>query len=108
MCNTIDFCCFYQNRTTEKLSRQLLFYNEFIHPLRENDVTLLEVASGSLDHLNLKQVVCTVLALMLTVLIFGARPQDYKTFFMLNSAEHEIFSANKYEDANNGWHFHIY
>ena len=27
---------------------------------------------------------------------------------MLNSAEHEIFSANKYENANNSWHFHIY
>ena len=26
---------------------------------------------------------------------------------MLNSAEHEIFSANKYENANNSWHFHI-
>ena len=29
------------------------------------------------------------------------RPRVYKTFFMLNSAEHEIFSANKYENANN-------
>ena len=28
-------------------------------------------------------------------------------FFMLNSARHEIFSANKYENANNSWHFHI-
>ena len=28
-------------------------------------------------------------------------------FMMLNSAEHEIFSANKYESANNGWHSHI-
>ena len=37
-----------------------------------------------------------------------SRPQGYKTFFMLNSAEHEIFSANKYENANNSWHFHIY
>ena len=27
---------------------------------------------------------------------------------MLNSAEHEIFPANKYENANNSWHFHIY
>ena len=27
---------------------------------------------------------------------------------MLSSAEHEIFSANKYENANNIWHFHIY
>ena len=24
----------------------------------------------------------------------------YKTFIMLNSAKHEIFSANKYENAN--------
>ena len=60
------------------------------------------------------------------------RPQGCKTFFMLNSAEHEIclanksqiansckfvlaqlaeyenFSADKYENANNSWHFHIY
>ena len=35
-------------------------------------------------------------------------PRGYKTFFMLNSAEHEIFSAYKYENANNSWHFHIY
>ena len=58
-----------------------------------------------------------------------ARPIGYKTFFMLNSAEHEIcpannlklliiansfllniaehenFSANKYENANYCWHF---
>ena len=27
---------------------------------------------------------------------------------MLNSAEHEIISANKYENANSSWHFHIY
>ena len=36
------------------------------------------------------------------------RPRGYKTFFMLNSAEHELFSANKYENANNSGHFHIY
>ena len=28
--------------------------------------------------------------------------------FLLNVAEHENFSANKYENANNYWHFHIY
>ena len=28
-------------------------------------------------------------------------PEGYKTVFMFNSAEHEIFSANKYENANN-------
>ena len=28
-------------------------------------------------------------------------PEVIKPFFMLNSAKHEIFSANKYENANN-------
>ena len=59
------------------------------------------------------------------------RPRDYETFFMFNSAEHEIFpgnksqitiansfllniaeheifSVNKYENAKYCWHFHIY
>ena len=59
------------------------------------------------------------------------RPRRYKTFFMLNSAEHEILPAkqqitDKYiyfllslaeyeivyafecENANRSWHFHIY
>ena len=30
-----------------------------------------------------------------------------KLYFMLNSAEHEISSANKYENADNSLHFHI-
>ena len=60
----------------------------------------------------------------------GTRPRGYKTFFMLNSVEHEKFhsyksqinncqlflakpehenfSANKYENANYCGHFHIY
>ena len=28
-------------------------------------------------------------------------PRDYKTFFILNSAEHEIYPAHKCENANN-------
>ena len=32
-------------------------------------------------------------------------PRGYKTFFMLNSAEHEIFSANEYENAKHSWLF---
>ena len=28
--------------------------------------------------------------------------------FLLNITKHETFSANKYENANYGWHFHIY
>ena len=35
-------------------------------------------------------------------------PIDYKSFSMLNSGEHEFLSANKYENANKIWHFHIY
>ena len=42
------------------------------------------------------------------LILHAPRPRGYKTFFMLNSAEREIFSANKYENANNSWHFHIY
>ena len=39
----------------------------------------------------------------------STRSEGYKTFFMLNSAEHEHenFSVNKYKNANS-WHFHIY
>ena len=29
-------------------------------------------------------------------------------YFLLNIAEHENFSANKYENAIYSWHFHIY
>ena len=31
-----------------------------------------------------------------------------KFFILLNIAELENFSANKYENANFSWHFHIY
>ena len=41
------------------------------------------------------------------ILIRLIGPRGYKTFFMLNSAERETFPANKYENANNSWHFHI-
>ena len=34
-------------------------------------------------------------------------PRGYKTVFLLNSAKHEIFIANKYDYGNNSWHFHI-
>ena len=32
-------------------------------------------------------------------------PQGYKTFFMLSSAEHEIYPAHKSQNANNRWDF---
>ena len=36
------------------------------------------------------------------------RVKDYKTFSMLNSAEHKIYPAHKCLNANNCWHFNIY
>ena len=37
--------------------------------------------------------VCTLCSIMLEI-----RPRIYKTFFMLNSAEHEILNAHKYKN----------
>ena len=39
-----------------------------------------------------------------------AGPEVIKLFHaqLLSSAEHGIFSADKYENAKNSWHFHIY
>ena len=31
-------------------------------------------------------------------LLYVIRPRDYKTFFMLNSVEHEILNAHKYKN----------
>ena len=36
------------------------------------------------------------------------RSRGYKTIFVLISDVYEIYSANKYENANNIWHFLIY
>ena len=33
---------------------------------------------------------------------------DTISYILINIAEHENFSANKYENANYCWHFHIY
>ena len=44
----------------------------------------------------------------ISLYIYAVWPQGYNTSFVLNSAAHEIFSANKYENANNSWHFHIF
>ena len=36
------------------------------------------------------------------------RPKGYKTFSMLNLAEHEIYPAHKCKNSINCWHFNIY
>ena len=45
---------------------------------------------------------------MLQITIYSLAQMLYKTFFMPNSAETEIYPANKCLNANNCWHFNIY
>ena len=42
------------------------------------------------------------------VLLINLKLLTIANSFLLNITEHVIFSANKYENANNSWHFHIY
>ena len=41
------------------------------------------------------------------VLVMNLKLLTIANSFLLNIAEHENFSANKYENANYSWHFHI-
>ena len=72
-----------------------------------NEDTAQPVHLCSLDQILVFIVPTKKLSKMYPVKIL-IRPGSYKHFFMLISAEHDIFSANKYENANNSWHFHIY
>ncbi|XP_067666732.1 uncharacterized protein [Haliotis asinina] len=45
-----------QNSSQEHLSKPLLLMNDFLRPGLQKDHTLLDVASGKLEHLNLKRV----------------------------------------------------
>ena len=42
------------------------------------------------------------------VLLMNLKLLSIAKSFLLNIADHENFSANKYENANYRWHFHIY
>ena len=55
---------------------------------------------GSITALNKTLDFSLTSVLVSTISIIAFRSRGYKTFFMLNSAEDEIFSANKYENAN--------
>ena len=43
----------------------------------------------------------------INISLSGPGPEIIK-LFMLISAENEMFSANKYENANLSWHFYIH
>ena len=58
-----------------------------------------------------KSPICCLFYILRTLIKISSqetRSRGYKTFFMLSSAEYEIFSVNKYENAYNSCHFHIY
>ena len=42
------------------------------------------------------------------VLLINLKLLTIANSFLLRIAEYEYFSANKYENANYCWHFHIY
>ena len=51
---------------------------------------------------------CSTQLSMEFVLLINLKLLTIANSFLLNIAEHENFSANKYENANHCWHFHIY
>ena len=51
---------------------------------------------------------CSTQLSMKLVLLINLKLLTMANSFLLNIAEHEIYSANKYENANKSWHFHIY
>ena len=51
---------------------------------------------------------CSTQLSMKFVLLINLKLLTILNSFLLNIAEHENFSANKYENANLSWHFHIY
>ena len=51
---------------------------------------------------------CSTWLSMKFVLLINLKLLTVANSFFLNIAEHENLSANKYESANNCWHFHIY
>ena len=56
----------------------------------------------------IKRFSCSTQLSMKFLLLINLKLLIIPNVFLLNIAEHEIFSANKYENANNSWHFHIY
>ena len=51
---------------------------------------------------------CSTQLSMKFVLLINLELLTIANSFLLNIAEYENFSANKYENANYCWHFHIY
>ena len=69
------------------------------------DQTPHSVASGPEA---IKLFLCSTQLSIKFVLLINLKLLTIANSFLLNIAKHENFSANKYENANYCWHFHIY
>ena len=56
----------------------------------------------------IKHFSCSTQLSMKFFLLINLKVLTTANSFLLNIAEHENFSANKYENANSSWHFHFY
>ena len=56
----------------------------------------------------IKRFSCSTQMSMKFVMLINLKLLTIANFFLLNITEHEHFSANKYENANLSWNFHIY
>ena len=56
----------------------------------------------------IKHFSCSTQLSMKFVLLINLKLLTIAYSFLLNTAKHENFSANNYENANYCWHFHIY
>ena len=75
----------------------------------EGDVTQRKIIQGRGYTEVIKPFSCsTQLSIKFVLLINKKKILTNANYFLLNIAEHEVFSANKYENANNSWHFHTY
>ena len=54
-----------------------------------------------------KESIRFILSAIKDVVSYDIRPRGYKTFYMLNLAEHEIKNAHKYRNSQNQWKFQI-
>ncbi|XP_041368614.1 uncharacterized protein LOC121382960 isoform X2 [Gigantopelta aegis] len=80
-----------ENCSKQTLSRPLMFMNKFILPGREEEVTLLNIASGKLDHVNLKHVAQLESKLSL---LYKELIRIHALMVETESANHKLFSCH--------------
>ena len=72
------------------------------------DIFLISPFKHYVVSTHLKHLIKALLLSMKLVLLINLKLLTTANSFLLNIAEHENYSANKYENASCCWHFHIY